>query len=527
MHEPRAAADTSEKRLVVGTAIVLVIITGGSRVLGLVREAVIAAVFGAGARTDSFFVAFSIPDFLFNSLSSFLIATSFIPIFCKCMGGKGLWEFTSAVFISLVAALAAIVVVLEVFAAEIVSVIMPSAGPEQMALTVDMTRIMLPIIIAGALTGMAKGILNSFRKFTVPAVTTVAYNVVIIGAVVIFGSSFGIRTLAIGVLAAAAAQFLIQVPSLRKIGAKFVPNMDFRNGEFLSFLENIWPVILALSIGQLITYFEFFLASRISEGSISFLNFANRIFVLPEQVVVAAITTVMFPLLSVDAAEKRNDRIAERLSKGIRMTLFMMLPVSIFMAGFSVPIIGTLLGRGEFSQLAIEGTGAALASYSLGLISISIRALLLAVFFAMRDTRTLLLVTASMVPFNMIIDLELIRHFSYRGIALGTAVTATFHAAILVAILRKRIGSLDWGPPGTFLKIFLSAGVMAGLSCLIAGAVPAVTSFPGNVINLSVLMGTGFAAYYVFNLLLRVEEAKWVREFIREKWLRKISGGIA
>lgn len=526
--EDGAVRHAGEKKFVVGAVILLVAITGGSRVLGLVREAVIAAIFGAGSQTDSFFVAFSIPDFLFNSLSNFLIATSFIPVFCRCMGGKGPWEFTSSVFAVLLSLLGVIVIALEIFAPDIVTALMPSIGAEQLDLTVDMTRIMLPIIIAGALTGMAKGILNSYRNFTIPALTTIAYNVVIISSVLLLGGLFGIKALAAGVLAAAATQFMIQLPSLRRVGARLVPRPDFRNGELRSFLSNIWPVLVALSIGQAIVYFELYLASQISEGSISYLSFANRIFVMPEQVIVAAITTVIFPLLSADAAQGRRAEMAERLSRSIRFTLFLILPVSIFMAAFSTPIIETLLGRGAFTGLAAEGTGAALSAYSVGLVSISIRALLTAVFFALGHTRTLLMVTAAMVPMNMLADLELIKHFSYMGIAYGTAFTATLHVAVLIALLRKRMGALNWGPRGTFPKIFASSGATALAFYLLAaaGILSPLNGFAGGAFRLLILLSAGFAVYFGLNILFRVEEAHWVRDYIRHKWAGRRLGGL-
>ena len=267
-------------------ASILLIMSIFSRVLGLFREATIAGYFGASAYTDAFFVAFRIPDFLFNSLVNFLVATSFIPIFSKYLTEKDRIQASSLasnLLNIMVLILTVLVITLEIFAPVIISFIAPGLNNNAFSLSVQLTRIMIPIMIFGGLTGLFKSVLNTIQCYTIPALIPVIYNLCIISIIILLAPTHGIYALAIGVLLASIFQCIMHIPKLLNENIIYHYKFNIIDQGIKEIGTLIYPVIIALFLGQAVPFFEIYLASSISPGAISYLNYANRIFSLPEQ----------------------------------------------------------------------------------------------------------------------------------------------------------------------------------------------------------------------------------------------------
>ncbi len=500
------------------------VITIISRVLGLIREAVIAGYFGAGIETDAFFVAFRIPDLLFNSLIYFLVATSFIPIFSEYLVANDkskTWELSSNFINSMLMFLFAFTVLIEIFATEIVSFLAPGLGNESLSLAVKLTRIMIPIVILGGLTGLCKSVLNTLQHFTVPAFIPIVYNLFIISAVLILAKRYGIVALAIGVLLAAVFQFLFQMPVLINKGMRYCFKLQLRDEGLIRIGRLLHPVILALIVGQVVPYFEIYLASQMSTGAISYLNYAGRIFSVPEQIYTVVVSTLIFTSLSVDVANGNRGNVVQKLSGGIRLTLFVILPLSFLLTGVGSSIIKLLLGRGAFEASAVEGTSKAFWAYSVGLSVVCVRSLVSYAFFALKDPKTLLKVTALMVPINIGLDLILVRFFSYAGLALGASLTALLHMSALLMFLRGHAIAIEGRRIiNSLAKILVSSGAMIALILPLKKALPFFPSFSPFIQQASFLFTVfvlSSVIYLAMAYILKVEEARLIWNMVFRK----------
>jgi putative peptidoglycan lipid II flippase len=503
-------------------AIIVTALTLSSRVLGLIREAMIAGYFGANTNTDAFFVAFRVPDVLFNSLMSFLVATSFIPVFSERRANGGVDKgsvLSGIVFNWMLLILVPVSCLLAIFAPHLVRWLAPGLHSETLARAALMTRVMAPIIVFGGISGLGKSILNSLHHFVVPAMAPIAFNVAIILAIVAFGHRWGVTTLAMGVLAGAALQSLWIFPQLNSAGIRYALRFDGDREGVRRVATLCGPVVLALLIGQIMPFVEIYLASQLSEGAISYLGYANRIYVLPEQLFTIVISTVLFPAMAADIASRNLDALKEKLSRAFNLTVFIILPVSCLMVALSQPILSLTLKRGAFGQVDADHAASVLAAYSIALLAVCVRSLVTFGFFALQKPQVLLRWTAFMLPVNVLLDLILIPHFSYVGVALGCSITTVLHATVLSVLLRRELNMGLIRHHGILiLKVAACCGLMLlvilflqrGLDQLDLGA-----STIRQIFTLVVMVAATGSIYLLSTKALQVSDAKLVWDKVR------------
>lgn len=494
-------------------AVVVTAITLASRVLGLVREALFAGLFGVDRTTDAFFVALRIPDLIFNSLTNFLVAVAFVPVFAAVRreeGDAAAFAFARSACSLLVLGLALLAAVLMAAAGPIVALMAPGLPGEAQAQAVAFGRIMIPIIVVAGLIGLGRSLLNLFGRHTLPAATPLVFNLVVILAIVAgWAGGWGIEAVAWGVLAAALAQQAVLVPAMRRAGFRFrllpVPSVDDRLRRVGALAV---PVVAGILLGKAMEFLEIMLASNLGEGAVSYLGYAARIWTMPEQVFTIVVSSVLFPILVDHAAGGRRAALAGRLAEGLRWTIFIVLPASVAMAAFSVEIVGILFGRGEFDEAAVHNTAAVLAAYSAGLFAVCARSLVSYAFFAVGDTRLLLKVGAAMIPVNLGLDLLLIREFSYVGLALGATITAWMQLAILLVALHRRFGRID-RLAASFAKAVVSAAAMYAVLLAVRDAAPMASPAPAaeQVRHMLAAGGAGCVAYLASAYALKTREA--------------------
>jgi putative peptidoglycan lipid II flippase len=496
-----------------------------SRVLGLVREATVAARFGASGEMDAFFVAFRIPDLLLNSLLTFLVATSFIPIFAEFEARgdeRGAGAFTASVAGMLALTLCGVALLLSLVAPWLVPTIAPGLPPARARLAVELTRVMLPALVFAGLAGVARSALNARGRFLVPALIPYVFNVTIITTVVALGARLGVGALALGILLASVLQWLVHLPSLRTAGIPLRPTLHGDRAGLRRFGMLLAPVVVALLAGQVVPLAEVYLASHERAGAISYLGFAQRIFSMPEQLFSTTVATVLVPFLAIDVAAGRGSVAGEQLARAIRILLFLTLPVGVLLAVLARPVVALLLGRGAFDAAAVEGTTAALTVYALGLSAVCIRALAVAAFFAFQDTRTLLWVTLAMAAVNIGLDIVLVRHLSYVGIALGATLTAVLHMGTLVALLPRHCGPIPVFREGAdLLKSAASAALMALVVVGILAALPFGGTAAQRLLLLAVGGVGGIGVYAAGALLFRVRDGRSAWALLRQAVRRR------
>lgn len=502
-----------------------------SKILGLIREVVIAGYFGATADTDAFFVAFRLPDVFYNSLLNFLVAIAFIPVFSEYITAKNkklAWKLARSTFLAIVFVFGLCSFVLMVFAPRIITIIAPGLDGPSFGNAVLWTRVMSPIIMFGGLLGLLKSILNASGKYLLPASIPILYNLVVILAVLFFGRQVGVAALAFGVLVAALLQFGFLMVPVKQAGFTFIDPTGLNS--LISVKRNIsesgvlrvanlaGPVALALVIGQVVPIVEVGFASKISDGAISYLGYAQRIFTLPEQIFTIAISTILFPALAADAARSNTRELIKKFSISFRLTVFAIVPVTLILTMYSELILGLLLGRGAFDATSVEETSKVLSAYAISLLAVCIRSLVTYVFFALQNSKLLLIWTALMVPVNIILDLLLIPRFSVVGIALGASITTLLHTGALLIYLQRSIGAVDgWRITATFLKIIACAMAMTLAILTVQANMRAATSlspFLQKFYFLLIISISGLTTYLLAARVLRVEEASFVWELV-------------
>lgn len=486
-----------------------------SRCLGMLREAIVAAYFGANAQTDAFFVAFRVPDMLFNSLLNFLVTTAFLPIFSEALisGNAAARALAGSVMNWIVLVLSGIAGLMALFAPQLAGLIAPGFSPETTASTVHMIRIMAPVVVFGGLTGLGKSILNAFGHIMMPALVPVVYNVAIIGFVLLLGRRYGVVSMAFGMVAAAVLQAALLGPLAWKHGMRAHLGLDRERARLKRVGALIAPAAAGLLIGQLMPFVEVYLASSLGAGAVSYLGYAYRLFTVPEQIFTVVVSTVIFPMLAYQAARRDLAAMAKTISSGIRLAIFVILPLSFFLIAFSSPVVKLMLARGAFGNVAAGDTSRVFAAYCLCLLPVCIRSLVTFALFALQQSALLMRWTAYLLPLNVALDIVLMRHFSFVGIAIGSSVSALVHTAALGLLLRKRLGNAPVRLLPVTGKAAVGGAVMllivVPFSAILESWCPGVSAWRQAAI-LTLLLAAASLSYFIVALGLKAEEARMV-----------------
>lgn len=414
-------------RQVAGAAAVVVVITVVSKVLGFAREAALAAVFGASAALDAYLVAMIIPSLLFGVVGA-TITTVGIPVFAAHIHDPArrgelpglLWS----TFHGMLLFLGLTVLAVWPMAPWLVAVLAPGFEGEQARLAVFLVRVLLPAVVFMGLAGWAQGVLNAHQRFTAPAAMGIPYNVIIIAAALLAGGRWGIAAVAAATLAAIAAQFLIQLPTFRRLGLAYRPFFDPRHPGLVRMLLLAGPVLVGVGANQFNVIVDRMLASGLAEGSISALNFAQKALNLPVGLFALPLVTVLYPSLSRQNVEGDAAAFRETVARGLSVLGFLMLPMTVGLIVLRADFVRFLFQRGAFDAADAAMTGTAVLFYGLGLPFIVWRDYLNRAFYAAQDTATPTWTGVAAVAINVGLNLALVRVMGLGGLALATSAAA-------------------------------------------------------------------------------------------------------
>jgi putative peptidoglycan lipid II flippase len=448
------------------------IFTFFSRVLGFIRDIVIAQIFGTGLAAQAFVVSFRIPNLMRELIGEGATNAALVPVFSEYVVRKEKKEFWSAVhtLLSIFFPLLVLITVAGIISAPwIVKIIAPGFLKDlaKFNLTVRLTRIMFPYLVLIGLTAYAMGILHTFKSFTAPALGPCLLNISLILAVLFLRFYFHepIYALAIGVLAGGLLQLIIQLPPLYRKGFAFQHfKLQFKHPAVSKATKLLLPRAFGSIIYQLNVFLDTICASLgfiVGEGAVAALYYANRIVQFPLAIFGIALSTAILPIMSRQAARRDTGTLKDTLSFSLRNIFLIMLPSSIGLFLLSHPIIKILFQRGSFSSYSTSITSWALLFYSLGLTSYGGVKILSACFYSLQDTRTPVKVTASCLIINLVLNILLMWHLKVGGLALASSIAATINFLWLFRILEKKIGRLDRRRIGkSFLRILLAATIM-------------------------------------------------------------------
>jgi putative peptidoglycan lipid II flippase len=423
-----------------------------SRVLGLVREQVIAHLFSRTA-TDAFYVAFRIPNLLRDLFAEGAMSSAFVPTFTDYLHKKGrqdAWRMASTVINLLLIALS-LITLLGIGASH--WLVAKFAGhfrlvPGKFELTVLMTQIMFPFLPMVAVAAVAMGILNSHGRFFVPALAPALFNVGSLAVALSLNAwlpTYHIEPvlgMAIGTLFGGLLQLFVQVPILVKQGFKYSLSFNLHHPGVKQILLLMGPGTLGLAANQINIFINTWLATSQEEGSVSWLNYAFRLMHFPIGIFGVAIATAALPTLSSHVSKGETAELRQTLSSSLRMVFLLNIPASAGLIFLSRPIISLIYEHGRFRPSDTHSTARALVFYSIGLFAYSAVKLLVPVFYALRRSRVPVIISASAVASNIMLNLSLIHPLGYRGLALGTSITSILNFLLLFHWLQKYVGSL-------------------------------------------------------------------------------------
>jgi putative peptidoglycan lipid II flippase len=451
-----------------------------SRLLGVGREMALAALFGAGSgvEMDAFNVAFRVPNLLRDLFAEGAMTAAFVPAFTRTLkrdGREAAWRLGNLVINALLLLTGVAVILGIVFAYPITHAIAPRFAdtPGKLELTTQLTRAMLPFLTTVAVSVAMMGMLNSVRRFFIPALSPAMFNVATIACaftLVPLMPYFGlpaIMGIAIGTLVGGAGQVLLQWPALRKEGFRYRPVLDFKDPGLREVLRLMGPGTLGLAAVQINLFVNTYLATGEPQGAVSWLNYAFRLMYLPIGLFGISIATAALPDIARHAADDDVPAIRRAMSRSLRMMLILNVPATVGLMVLAAPIVSLLLERGRFTPHDTAATAAALMCYAPGLLAYSAVKIASPTFYSLRDSRTPVLVSVASVAVNLVVNLSLVRAVGFRGLAAGTALAATFNAGTLLWLLRSRLSGLEGSRIAiTFAKILAASLVMGGVAHL-------------------------------------------------------------
>lgn len=494
-----------------------------SRILGLVREQVLAALFGAGDTMDAFNVAFRIPNLVRDLFAEGAMSSAFVPTFTRHLtlhGKDDAWRLGNNVINALLLVTGVLVVLGYVFAAPLVTLFAPSFGavPGKLELTISLARVMVPFLSLVAVAAAMMGMLNSLRHYFIPAVSPATFNVVAIVFAVALTPvmpAFGlprIMSMAMAALVGGLMQVLVQWPSLHREGFRYRPVLNLRDPGLHQVLVLMGPGSVGLAATQLNLFVTTILATSQGTGAVSWLQYAFRVMYLPLGLFGVSIATAVLPNAARHAA--LNDRLAIRatVSRGLALMLVVNLPATCGLIALSHEIIRLLLERGRFTEADTVATAWALRLYAIGLVGYSTTRIASPVFYALGRSRVPVLLSGVSVTANLVLSLALVRVMGFGGLALATSSAALLNATMCLWLLRGELGGIGGRQLVPVLgKVAVASAAMTAVVLVVIRSLASVVSGTGTLTLGLVLLcaiGAGIVALLLSARLLGIAEVE-------------------
>lgn len=504
------------------TALVLMLIILTSKITGFFRDIVLAQTFGAGEITDAYLTALNIPVVLFDGISAAL-GTTFIPIYFKIKSSKGQEEvnkFTSNI-LNIVIIISLIFVLLGViFAPYIVKIFAVGFKGDVFDLTVNYSKILIFSMVFIAINGLVSSYLVASGNVYISGAITIPFNIFVIIAI-IFASVTESYVMVYGTLIAYIAQLLFQLPLLIKKGYKHRLTVNLRDENIRQILFLVIPVFIGSYINQINAVVNRTLASTLDSGSITALNYANKLNMFAVGVIAVAISTIMYPILSKLASEGNKKLFKINISKSINMIVIIMLPIMVVMTTFSKEIVKVLFEEGSFNSHDTYLTSTALFFYSIGILSYGLKELLAKSFYSLQDTKTPVRNATISVVINIVFSIILVNIMGIGGLALASSISATVTTMLLLISLRKKIGKIGFS---YILKTFIKGAIASIVMYIIMriaynyifiyGSRFALESRKFIAFNCFISVILGMSTYLIVVLELKVKEVKEIFDAI-------------
>lgn len=528
----------SAKGKIARAAGVMSIATFISRILGYVKDMILARYFGASGTADVFFVAFRIPNLLRELFAEGSMSSAFVPVLTEYQTKDGKEEadrLVKATFIFIFVFVGIICILGIIFAPAIITAIAPGFlnNPDKFSNTVLLTRIMFPFLLFISLASLTMGALNTRGVFFIPALAPALLNIVTIISVLTLSMHFTnpIISVAIGVTAGGLVQFLFQVPFFFKQGyrmftvhgSRFTIH-DFWHPGLKRIGLLIIPSTAGLAVAQINIFVSTILASYLVEGSITYLYYSMRLIQFPIGIFGVAMGMAVLPALSEHSVKGEMEKVKEDFSFALRLLFFITVPAMMGLIALKTPIVSTLFQRGEFGYAATIGTSDALMFYSLGIWAVVGARVITATFYSMQDTKTPVKVAASAMIINIIMSLLLMGPMKHSGLAFANAIASGCNFMVLFYFLRKRLGGVGTKRiVNSFGKTLTASLVMGVVGWFVVRS--GIWTMSGYGLNKAVYLGSTIiicsGIYMLLSYLLKSEEMGYIIDKARQKMGRR------
>ncbi|WP_071460838.1 murein biosynthesis integral membrane protein MurJ [Bacillus massilinigeriensis] len=494
---------------------IVTVISAFGKVLGFVREAIIATYFGASEMADVFFVANMIPTLLYTAIG-IAIYSGIIPIYVEEKERDPLKaDETMSVLGTVFLVIATFISVLSfILSEELVRIFAPGFSDSQQQQAALLTKIMVPGIIFMALTTISTGVLNSHKKFVTPSLTATAQNIVVILFTVLLADEYGVKGLAAGVLVGTIFQFIIQYPSISKYNIRLNFSFKKERKRIKETLILFYPIIVASLAVQINGVTDRVISSGLDEGSVSALSYANKLMQLPLSIVMAPLITVLYPSI-VESAIKGKEEFFRLVMKGAKTIIYLSIPFVAVMVVGGKDLIQLAFQRGAFDIDATMKTVPVFIFYSLGLVFFALRDYLMNCLYALKETKLAMYTSISMVLVYIVLSFTLSTYFEVSGIAIATSFATFLQASMLAFFLwiKTKPGRGAWNELVWDILKFLAA--FAGSSIAAYPVYQSLNELPAIPL-LTVITIVVFAVFLVLSYILRIQETKAILKLFKK-----------
>lgn len=506
-----------------------------SRILGYVRDASVAYVFGGEAVTDSFYTAFRISNLLRRLFGEGALGSSFIPVFSKSLKNESKEEtqkFLNALFSSLVVILLILTALGVIFAPALTRIVAPGfeAHPEKFQMTVTLTRLTFPFFFFICLAALLSGVLNSLKHFFLPAIAPamlsiaeIAYLIALIPILLNVAGQMSkdhlLVGLALSVVVGGAGHLFVQLPALYKerFSLKFTWNWNHpHSGQVVKLMI---PAMIGLSVDQINAFVDTICATFLTHGSVTALYNSNRLMQLPLALFGIAVASVSLPTLSDQSSSRDYKKFEETIQHSLRLIVFTVLPASLGLILLSKPIVALLFEHGQFGSYATNLTARALEGYCIGLVAYSSVKVLANAFYALHEPKMAVRIAVYSMLFNIFLNILLMKPFGVQGLALATSIASWANAIALYVMLRKRLHSQQSTAKRTeeehklkltIIKTLIASAGMGGYIWALFHMAPVMAPHWQVVLG----VGGGLMIFLTIAILLRMDEQRQIFEMV-------------
>jgi putative peptidoglycan lipid II flippase len=536
----------SQAKTVTFAAVILGFSTFISRVLGLVRDRLLASKFGASAELDIYFSAFRIPDFVFAILITGGITAIFLPVFAEYFkrDEKEAWNLASNVLNCFLLMLVLLCGLLAIFTPQLLRFIVPGFQPEQKDLAIALSRIMFLSPILLGLSSVFSGILQYFNRFLAYSLAPIFYNLGLIFGILFFAPALGLPGLALGVVFGAFLHLVLQIPVAFVAGFKYRPIINFKYPGLLKMFKLMIPRTFGAAVSQINLMVIISIASTLAVGSITIFNFAHNFQGLPVGIIGSSFAVAVFPALARAWASGAREEFLDNFSAVARQIIFLIIPLSLLMFFMRFQTISLILGSGQFGAAEIRLTAAVLGVFCLGIFACTLIPFLARAFYSFQDTKTPVFIGIFSIAVNLalcflfidllkssnafsnlivkLLDLQGIQDIAIVGLPLAYIVSTFFQFALLLVFLKRRVGDLRLKEIGrSFGKVALASVLMTAavfLSFRLANCFLDSQIFSGLLVStvLALVLGLAvylLAAYFLKSLELRMFWHSLLKQF--------------